>query len=295
MHHLPLGELHYEFSRHVAPRLRIAPGETVVIDTEDAFSGQIRTNDDRRDKSKKPYGNPMTGPIYIEGAEPGDALVVTIQSIEPTIGQCATRTSDPRQLTEWLGDDCPHGVHVCPIKEGQIHWSDTLAIPYQPMLGCLGTAPAHGVPGTGPAGPHGGNMDIIETRPGAKVWFPVFVPGALFYVGDAHAAMGHGELTASGLEMPATSTLTFELVKNKKLAGVRIETPDEIATVVTGCPMERSIAEAYARLILWMEEEYGWPRWKAYDILTHVGQISVGYFAIGTVAAKIAKKYLKGI
>lgn len=294
MHHLPLGELHYEFSRHVAPRLRIAPGETVVVDSEDAFSGQIRTNDDRRDKSKKPYGNPMTGPIFIEGAEPGDALVVTIHSIEPTIGQCATRTSDPRQLTEWLGDDCPHGVHVCPIKDGQIHWSDTLAIPYQPMLGCLGTAPAHGVPGTGPAGPHGGNMDIIETRPGAKVWFPVFVPGALFYVGDAHAAMGHGELTASGLEMPATSTLTFDLVKNKKLAGVRIETPDEIATVVTGCPMERSIAEAYARLILWMEEEHGWPRWKAYDILTHVGQISVGYYAIGTVAAKIAKKYLKG-
>ena len=292
MHHLPLGELHYEFSRHVAPRLRIAPGATVVVDTEDAFSGQIRTNDDRRDKSKKPYGNPMTGPIYVEGAEPGDSLAVTIHSIEPTIGQCATRTSDPRQLTEWLGDDCPHGVHVCPIKDNLIHWSDSLAIPYQPMLGCLGVAPAHGVPGTGPAGPHGGNMDIIETRPGAKVWFPVFVPGALFYVGDAHAAMGHGELTASGLEMAATSKLTFDLVKHKKLVGVRIETRDEIMTVVTGCPMERSIAEAYARLILWMEEEHGWNRWKAYDILTHVGQISVGYYAIGTVAAKIARRYL---
>lgn len=292
MHHLPLGPLRYEFSRHTEPRLRMRPGERVVVETEDAFSGQIRTDADRRDKSKRPYGNPLTGPIYVEGAEPGDALAVTIESIEPTIGQCATRTSDPRQLCEWLGDDCPHGTHVCRIENGRIHWSDRLIIPYQPMLGCIGTAPAHGVPGTGPAGPHGGNMDIIETRPGSTVLLPVFVPGALLYVGDAHAAMGHGELTASGLEMPATSTLLVQLHKNKRLPGVRIETPDEIMTVVSGCPMERSIAEAYARLILWMEEEHGWPRWKAYDILTHVGQISVGYYAIGTVAAKIARKYL---
>ena len=292
MHHLPLGPLHYEFSRHNEPRIRLRPGERVVVETEDAFSGQIRTNSDRRDKTKKPYGNPLTGPIYVEGAEPGDALAVTIESIEPTIGQCATRTSDPRQLGEWLGDDCPHGVHVCRIEDGLIHWSDSLAIPYAPMLGCIGTAPSHGVPGTGPAGPHGGNMDIVEVRPGSTIWLPVYVDGALLYVGDAHAAMGHGELSASGLEMPATSTLEVNLVKNKRLAGVRIETPDEIMTVVTGCPMERSIAEAYARLILWMEEEHGWPRWKAYDILTHVGQISVGYYALGTVAAKISRRCL---
>jgi acetamidase/formamidase len=292
MHHLPLGELYYEFSRHNPPRLRMRPGEKVVVETEDAFSGQIRSAGDRRDKSKKPYGNPLTGPIFIEGAAPGDALAVAIESIEPTIGQCATRTSDPHQLCEWLGDDCPHGAHVCPIDNGVIHWSDSLSIPYAPMLGCIGTAPAHGVPGTGPAGPHGGNMDIVEVRPGSTVWLPVFVEGALLYVGDAHAAMGHGELSASGLEMPATSTLTVNLVKNKKLAGVRVETPHEIMTVVTGCPMERSIAEAYARLILWMEAEHGWPRWRAYDILTHVGRISVGYYAIGTVAAKIERKYL---
>ena len=98
MKKLPLGPLYYEFSRHNEPRLRITSGETVLVEAEDAFSGQIRTNDDRRDKTKKPYGNPQTGPIWIEGAEPGDALAVKIEEIRPSIGQCATRTSDPRQL-----------------------------------------------------------------------------------------------------------------------------------------------------------------------------------------------------
>ena len=178
MKKLPLGPLYYEFSRHNEPRLHITPGETVWVEAEDAFSGQIRTNDDRRDKTKKPYGNPQTGPIWIEGAEPGDALAVKIEEIVPSLGQCATRTSDPRQLAEWLGDDCPHGVHVCPIRDGQIYWSDDITIPYTPMLGCIGTAPDTGVPTTGPAGPHGGNMDIIETCPGNIVYLPVFVSGA---------------------------------------------------------------------------------------------------------------------
>ncbi|MBP86694.1 MAG: acetamidase [Planctomycetaceae bacterium] len=292
MKHLPLGPLCYEFSRHNEPRLRIESGETVLVEAEDAFSGQIRTNDDRRDKSLKPYGNPQTGPIWVGDAAPGDALAVKIESIEPSIGQCATRTSDPKQLAQWLGTDCPHGTHVCPIHDGLIYWSDDLTIPYRPMLGCIGTAPDTGVPTTGPAGPHGGNMDIIETAPGNTVFLPVYVEGAYLYLGDAHAAMGHGELSASGLEMASKTTITVELLKGKTIPAPRIEAPNEIMTIATGCPMERSIAQAYAWLSLWMEADYGWGRWRAYDILTHVGQISVGYYDIGTVAAKIDKEYL---
>jgi amidase len=293
MKRLPIGPLYYEFSRHNEPRLKIEPGETIVVESEDAFSGQVRTNEDRRDKTKKPYGNPQTGPIWIEGAEPGDSLAVTIHEIKPSIGQCATRTSDPKQLAEWLGTDCPHGTHVCPIRDGQIYWSDKLTIPYQPMLGCIGTAPDNGVPTTFPAGPHGGNMDIIEVAPGNIVYLPVFVRGGYLYLGDAHAAMGHGELSASGLEMPAETTITVNLLKAKKIPGPRIESPSEIMTVVSGCPMERSIAEASARLALWMEADYGWDRWRAYDLLTHVARISVGYYALGTVAVKVGKEFLK--
>jgi acetamidase/formamidase len=274
---LALGPLYYEFSRHNPPRLRVVSGESIVVETEDAFSGQIRTNADRRDKQSQPYGNPQTGPIWVEGARPGDSLAVRIEKIEPRIGQCATRTSDPRQLAEWLGTDCPHGTHVCPIRDGTIHWSDQISIPYRPMLGCIGTAPDMGVPTTMPAGIHGGNMDIVETAPGNIVYLPVFVEGALLYLGDAHAAMGHGELSASGLEMPSETTITIELRSAKRIPAPRIESADEIMAIATGCPMERSVAQAYAWLILWMEAEFGWDRWRAYDLLTHAGTISVGY------------------
>lgn len=286
----------YEFSRHLEPRVRVASGQTLIVESEDALSGQIRTNDDRRDKVAMPFSNPVAGPIFVEGAEPGDSIAVSIHSIEPRDGQAATYTGSPKQLCEWLGNDVPPGAHVCPIRDGQIYWSDDIAIPYEPMLGCIGTAPKWGVPTTIPAGPHGGNLDLVEVCPGSTIHLPVFVQGAYLYLGDAHAAMGHGELSATGLEMAALTTISIAVIKPKsratRLVGPRIETPTEIVTVASGCPMERSIAEAYARLILWMEEDFGWDRWKAYDVLTHVGRISVGYYGIGTVGAKIEKKYL---
>ena len=294
LHHLPLRELIYEFSRHESPRVRIASGDEVLVESEDAFSGQIRTNADRRDKTTQPRSNPQTGPIFVEGAEPGDTLAVTILEINPLIGQCATRTGEARMLTEWLGSDCPHGAHVCPIRDGLIHWSEEVTIPYAPMLGCIGTAPAWGVPTTLPAGNHGGNLDLIEVRPGSVVYLPVYVPGGYLYLGDAHAAMGHGELSANGLEMPAASRIKVDLHKGRTIPGPRIESSLEVCAVATGAPMERAVAEAYSRLILWMEADYGWDRWRAFDLLTHVGQISVGYFAYGTVAAKVQKHYLRG-
>ena len=291
MQRATIGPLNYEFSRHLEPRLTIQPGETIEVEAEDALSGQISGPGDQRDKSQVPYSNPVTGPIVVEGAEPGDALEVVILKIEPLYGRCATYTGNPQQLCQWLGTDVPPGGHVCPIRDGQIYWSETLTIPYQPMLGCLGTAPAWGVASTIPAGPHGGNLDLVEVAPGSTVWLPVFVPGGYLFLGDAHAAMGHGELSATGLEMASRSTLTVRLASQQRLEWPRIETSDEIMVAVSGCPMERSIAQAYAQLILWLESDYGWDRWRAYDLLTHVGRISVGYYGIGTVAAKVARRY----
>ena len=293
MQRLTIQPVSYEFSRYREPRLRIQSGETIVVDSEDALSGQLRKAGDHRDRTTVPYSNPLTGPISIEGAEPGDSLAVTIHEIKPSIGQCSTYTGNPKQLCEWLGTDCPHQAHIMPIRDGVIHFSDEITIPYAPMLGCIGTAPDWGSPTTLPAGPHGGNMDIIEVCPGNTIYLPVSVPGGYLYLGDAHAAMGHGELSATGLEMPAESTITVKLIKNKKLLSPRIESPTEIMAVVSGNPMERSAAEAFARLILWMEEDFSWNRWQAYDLLTHVARLSIGYYGIGTIAAKVEKQYLK--
>lgn len=293
MRDVPALPLVYEFTRHLPPRVTIRSGESLRVESEDALAGQIRGPNDRRDKSKVPWSNPVAGPICVEGAQPGDVLRVTIHSMESRDGQCATYTGAPKQLTEWLGTDVPHGAHVCPIRDGMIHWSDSIAIPWAPMLGCIGTAPDWGVPSTGPAGPHGGNLDIREVGPGVTVSLPVFVEGGYLYLGDAHAAMGHGELSATGLEMAAWTTISVELVKQAKQTGVRLESPEFLMTVATQGTLERAAAEAYARLILWMESDYGWDRWKAYDLLTHVGEISVGYYGSGTIGTKISKRYLR--
>lgn len=282
----------YEFSRHLEPRARVKSGARLRVESEDALSGQIRTPGDRRDKSKMPFSNPVAGPIHVEDAAPGDVLAVTIESIEPRDGQCATYTGAPRQLTEWLGADVPHGAHVCPIKDGHIQFSENISIPYQPMLGCIGTAPDWGVPTTFPAGPHGGNVDLVEVGPGCTVYLPVFVPGGYLYLGDAHASQGHGELSATALEMAAQTTITVNRIPKPGYAGVRLETADWLMTVSTQNSFERAIAEAYSKLILWMEADYKWDRWKAYDLLTHVGQLSLGYYTNGTVAAKVEKKYV---
>ena len=105
--------------------------------------------------------------------------------------------------------------------------------------------------------------------------------------------MGHGELSATGLEMAAQTTITVDILRGSPLTGVRIEAPDYIMTVGTQGTIERAIAEAYSRLILWMEADYGWNRWEAFDILTHVGTISIGHYTSGTVGTKIEKRYLK--
>lgn len=283
----------YEFSRHLEPRCRIQSGETIRVESEDALSGQIRRAGDRRDKSTMPFSNPVAGPIVVEGAEPGDELAVTIQQIQPRDGQCATYTGAPKQLVEWLGSDVPHGAHVCPIRDGSIIWKDQVTIPYEPMLGCIGTAPDWGVPTTGPAGPHGGNLDLVEVCPGSTIYLPVKVAGGYLYLGDAHAAMGHGELSATGLEMAAYSTVTVEVIRRPSLSGIRIVHDNFLACVATQGTHERAIAEAYARLILWMEQDYGWNRWDAYDLLTHVGRLSIGYYGSGTVGAKIERQYLE--
>ena len=108
-----------------------------------------------------------------------------------------------------------------------------------------------------------------------------------------HASQGDGELCKTALEMPATVTITVDVIKGKQITRPRIRSPKEIMTVATGTPMERTVARAYTDLIMWMEEEYRIPKWEGYNLVTQVGSTSMGYFAIGTVAAKIRKEYVE--
>jgi amidase len=124
----------------------VKPGETIAVETEDAFIGMIKNPGDWKDNTKIPRGNPVTGPIFVEGAEKGDTLVVEIKSIKPIAGQGATRVAgllilggNAGAITQFLKPDLPRKVWICPVRDGHVYWQD-LALPYEPMIGTIGTA-----------------------------------------------------------------------------------------------------------------------------------------------------------
>jgi acetamidase/formamidase len=290
-HVLPLGQLLYEIDRREPPVLEVDPGDEVVVETEDAFSGQIRWPGDRRDRTAVPRSNPVNGPILVRGALPGDALRVDILAIEPLIAQCSTYLWPYDYLQAGLGPEVEDQTRICRIENGLVHWSEALSIPYEPMIGVIATSPDWGVPTTAPPGDHGGNLDLRDIAPGATISLPVFVEGGLLYVGDCHAAQGDGELSGAALEMPGRTTLRLELERNARLPGPRIETSTELGAIAAAATLEHAVATAYGRLALWLERDFGWNRFEAYSLATQVGRLSIGYFRFGVVAAKIERVY----
>lgn len=296
------GEFCYTISPNNKPRLAIDPGETISVETEDAFSGQVRTDEDRRDMTKAPYGNPQSGPIYVRGAKKGDALAVKIEDIQPLIGQGATRIVsfwypsryDVDLANRFLAyDKVPHGTKVCPIRNGKVYFGD-FEIPYRPMVGTIGTADAVETHTCWLPGAHGGNMDIIQITTGATLYLPVRVDGALLHVGDVHAVMGEGELSGAAVEMPAKTTMKVDLVRGEPIGWPRLEDDSciySISATQPGRSYEEAMRAAFMDLVLWMESDYGIERWTGFELLTLVSQVKVGNF--WSVAVGVPKTYLR--
>jgi len=295
----------YALSPYDKPVACVKPKETIVVETEDAASGQIRKPGDLRDREKTPFGNPLVGPIYIEGARKDRSISVTIGEIKPTIGQGAT------YLTRWnesyltsipvfklMNVDLPNEAKICKIRDGFVYFSDRIMIPYQPMVGTLGVAPYPEAESTSSGvlpGRHGGNMDLPDIAPMSTVFLPVFHEGALLYLGDVHAAQGDGEVSGTAVEMPAEVTIKIDVVRESN-AWPRIETGHVVMSVATtsaGRNLEDAIRIAFLELIIWMEKRYGLNRFDGLMLCSQVGRVRVGN--LWTVAASIEKKYLKAL
>ncbi len=295
------GDLCYAISASNKPRISVESGEIVGIETEDAFSGQIRKEGERRDFAKVPYSNPQSGPVYVNGAKPMDTLSVKIEDIQPLIGQGATRVIsfwytakyDSSLAQRLLGsDDVPERPIICPIRDGKVYFDD-FVLPYRPMIGTMGTAdPVESYLAWFP-GPHGGNMDIQDVTIGSTLYLPVRVDGALLHLGDVHAVQGQGELSGTAVEMPSLTTLKLDLVKGRNINWPRLVTKDAIYTIAgtqAGRNLEDAIRLAFMELVLWLEEEYSFERWSAFQLLSMVAKIQIGNF--WTVAVGIPKEYL---
>ena len=143
-------KLCYVISAENEPVLYVDEGESVVVETEDAWSGQIRKDSDERDKTAIPFSNPVSGPIYVNGAGKGDTLVVSVEKIKPLIGQGATRCGylygllDDTFLNKFLGVNIPERTRIIPIRDGKVYFSDDIVLPYKPMIGTIATAPEIG-------------------------------------------------------------------------------------------------------------------------------------------------------
>lgn len=295
----------YVFNPYREPVVRVAPGDRVVVHTEDAFESRIQNAEDvpSRALATAKFLNPQTGPVYVEGAEPGDTLAVHIESIEPS-RDFAVSALVPffggltsTALTRTLQEPLPEKVWVWQLSgDGRLTNEELgVELEWDPFVGTLAVAPDLEAISALSPGPFGGNMDVPDVKPGNTVYLPVWNEGALFYTGDCHARQGQGELCGVALEITSRTTVTFDVIKNKPLEWPRIESPDAIMVVGSARPMEDAARIANTELILWLEEEYGYDRLDAYQLLTQAGGLYVGNMVDTTysLVASVPKRYLR--
>ena len=267
------------FDHHLPPVARVQPGETFVVETEDSRSGRTRTPETTTPefllamRRQGYYGNPVTGPIYVAGAEPGDTLAVHIHAQEcDTLGY----------MGYWpflfhLEDffDKPDTTLV-EIRDGHVILSDEVHIPVRPVIGTIGTTPAVEAILSGGMGRHGGNLDTQEVCTGSTIYLPVYVEGALLALGDCHAIQSDGELNE--VEMRSVLTLSCDVVKGRSpvMSWPRIETAEALVTVAVASPLEEATRLALRDMILWLEELTGLTKREAYYLVGLAGHARPG-------------------
>jgi acetamidase/formamidase len=282
------------------PALRILPGDTVITTTVDAGGH------DARGVPVTPGGNPQTGPFYVEGAEPGDMLAVHLDRIEPNRERGYTHTAiAPRVVEPWfvreLPDDLDAFWHIDNIArtarlESAPPALERLSLPLAPMLGCFGVAPARGAAiSTATSAQHGGNMDYRGFVAGVTVFFPVFVAGALFHLGDCHAVQGDGEIVGTGIEVSADVEFTVEVRKGKKIGWPRGENDAFIFTVGNARPLDQCVQHATTEMVRWLQTDYGLEPAAANLLMGQCVEYDLGnvYDPAYTMVCKMPKDILK--
>ncbi len=293
---------HVTYSQHHQPIAMVKPGDTLSILTMDALGNRVTSESQSPGKLCPPrFGNPQTGPIIVEGAEPGDTLVAKIHDIEPT-RDFAVTVINPRfgglvatNFTRMINDPVPERVKLLPIHGGFVHFNDKIKIPYKPFMGPIGVAPPLEAISSLVPGDWGGNMDCVETGPGSEVHLPVRVEGAHFFTGDAHACQGDGEITGTAAEIPSRVTLTLDLIKSRTIDWPRIVNDDYIMTTGSVRPLDDAVRIACCELIDWLVADYGFEKFDAYCLLGQAMELRFGNMVDPnyTVVAKLARNYIE--
>jgi amidase len=284
--------------------LTVAPGDTIHTTTVDAGGT------DEHNIRRVAGGNPQTGPFYIEGAIPGDLLVVHIDKLRLNRDWAGSddalvdRSLNPDLAVKMKGVGREIRWHLdlanntaSPENPGEhlTHFS----IPLKPMLGCIAAAPniSQAAPNTGDSGFFGGNMDFNEVGEGATVYLRISNPGALLYIGDGHAAQGDGELNGNALETSMDVEITVDVIPNKRIGDPRIETADEIITMGLDGSLDDAFKEATNDMAVWLAEDYKLTPSEAAQVMGAAAEYRVSEAADRNagVVLKMNKKYLRPI
>jgi len=301
-------QLRYTFGGS-EPLITVAPGTVIELATEDCFGGKVRTAEDLPSQvCEFPYLNPVSGPIAVEGAEPGDTLAVHLVEIAPARDWAISATfphfgaltathntamlHDPLEEVVWVYEvDRERGTCLFRPRRG----GPEVELPLDPMHGTIGVAPAaNEVFASITPGAHGGNMDTPEMRAGATAYFGVNVPGGLLSLGDGHCRQGEGEVCGTAVEAAMRTVVVVDLVKGGGPAWPRLETDDFLMSTGSTRPLEDAYRVSQHDLVTWAAELTGWDTLDAYQLVSQAGLAPAGNVVDTnyTMVAKLAKQYL---
>ena len=284
------------------PVLRVASGDTIRTWCVDS-GGYGRDQEDITDG-----GNPMTGPFFVEGAEPGDTLSVRLDRVRPnrTRGVSGARVApnvlDPQFIPEygyvdqqevWWTLDLEHAT--ARLEDPPPGLESLGEVQLDPMVGCFGVAPGRGQAiSTATSAEHGGNMDYRGFREGVTVFFPVAVEGALFHIGDGHALQGDGEIVGTGIEVSMDAEFTLEVVK-KRIGWPRADDGTFVMAVGNARPLDQAVQHATTELVTLLKEDYGLDYPAGSTLLGQCIRYDVGnvYDPAYTIVAKVDKALLE--
>lgn len=264
---------------------------TLNVSTKDCFSNQLREPEDTIEGLNWDATNPASGPIYVNGAEVGDTLKVTINKI--TVDEKGTVCAIENEGT--LGHMVTgNHVKIVHIEDGCAVFSDEIRIPIKPMIGVIGVAPKEGFINCGTPGEHGGNMDNTMVCDGAVMYFPVASDGALLALGDVHAVMGDGEIGVTGLEIPAEVNLTVEVIKGKAPEYPILENEDSFSVIVSKKTLDEATIRATELMLEFLETRVDLTTPDIVMLMSLVGNVEICQIVdpLKTVRFVFPKKYM---
>jgi len=276
---IPRDQLTYEFSATSTPVATVSPGDRFVVETHDTSTGRIHRIEDVsefvriRDPRKV---NPAAGPVFIEGAVPGDDLIVEILDIRLQPYGFVRVLAGAGVLQKEIESD---GVLMARIDGEHVVLGERMRLPSRPMVGVIGTAPADGVIYTAAPGAQGSNIDVNAVTVGARIHLPVHVPGALLAIGDVHASMGDGEVSGTGVEIAGEVTVRVDLVPGAAPARPWIETAADWITTGSGPTLEDAVEMAVEELAQLLMTRFGLSRTEAFLLVSARGDVRIGQCA----------------